>query len=187
MRRWIAAALGLAVLAAEPAFACRFHSAAVLEDVRYADLVLVGRIRDYHIVRDEAFRERLLAVPDLPPDRRAFYEGPGHLLSDYARVEIEVEEVLFGEAPRRLTITWYSFVSGGRERFGAGEPRLVALRLPASPIPPLRGPSATIVANAEPDLYTILEAPCSNAFVFDTGSDEARAVRQLTEARSRGE
>jgi hypothetical protein len=187
MRRWIASILGLAVLAAEPVFACRFHSAAVLEDVQYADLVLVGRIRSYHIVRDEALRERMLAAPDLLPNLRSLYEDPRHLLmTDYARVEIDVEEELLGNAPRPLIITWYGFGSGDRERLGAG-PFLIALRRPSSPMPPLRGPSARFFPNAEPDLYTILEAPCSGAFVFEDGGEDANIVRRLAEMRDRSD
>lgn len=41
--------VGLAISA--PALACRIFSPIVLEDVQYADVVLVGRISDYQIIR----------------------------------------------------------------------------------------------------------------------------------------
>lgn len=34
-----------------------------VEDVSYADLVVIGRVENYGIIRDEAFRRRMLASP----------------------------------------------------------------------------------------------------------------------------
>lgn len=59
---WTAAA---AIVADLPGFA---HARAVfvpskLGDVKYADVVVIGRIDNYRIIRDEAFRKRMLASP----------------------------------------------------------------------------------------------------------------------------
>lgn len=75
-------------------------------DVNYADVVVVGRIANYRIVRDEAFRRRMLASPRLSADMRRIYEDPRQsLMSDYARFDIFVDEVLVGRTPRRLSVT----------------------------------------------------------------------------------
>jgi hypothetical protein len=179
---WFAAAIVLALSASEPALACRTYSKIVLDDVRYADVVVVGRISGYRIVRDEAFRQEMLSNPNLSPEGRRMYEGRDSLLPDYARFEIQVDEVLFGSAPNRLSVTWDNSTFGEPEEMGVG-PFLIALRRPSSTTPPLRGPSATILPNAEPDLYTVLQAPCSSPFLFENMSNEASIVRRIVRAR----
>ena len=58
------------------------------EDVSYADVVVIGRISNYRIVRDEAFRRRMLASPGLSADMRRMYEDPRQsLMTDYARFD----------------------------------------------------------------------------------------------------
>ncbi|SRR5258705_4687304 len=180
--RWFAAVFVLVVSASEPAFACRAYSPIVLDDIRYADVVLVGRISGYQIVRDEAFRQRMLSNPNLAPDLRRIYEGRHSLLSDYARFEIQVDEVLVGSAPRRLSVTWDNSTFGEPEQMAPG-PFLIALRQSSSILPPLRGPSATVLPNAEPNLYTVLQAPCSRPFLFESTSNEASIVRRIVKAQ----
>lgn len=184
MRRfWLCAAITSVGLAfSEPALACRMFSPIVLEDVQYADVVLVGRISDYRIVRDEAFRQRMLSSPNLSSSDRERFEGPEPLLSDYARFQIEVEQVLVGHAENRLSVTWDNSTFGEPEDMPSG-PFLIALRLPSSTSPPLRGPSATLFPNVEPGLFTLLQAPCSSPFLFEAGSDEAARVRQILASR----
>lgn len=62
---------------------------------------------------------------------------------------------------------------------------LIALRRPASAIPPLRGPSATIMPSPDPNSLTLLQAPCSSAFLYEVGSEQARAVRRILDTRPR--
>jgi hypothetical protein len=59
------------------------------------------------------------------------------------------------------------------------------LRRPASGIPPLRGPSATIMPNREPKSLAVLQAPCSSPFLFESTSKEARAVQRILDSRRR--
>lgn len=178
-RYWRIAALLLALAASGPAPACRIYAGIDLTDVRFADTVVVGRIVDYRIVRDEAFRKRMLARPNLPADMRAMYESSSKtLIPDYARFEIVVDEVLAGRAARRVSATWSNSTFSLPPSVASG-PLLIALRRPSSPTPPLRGPSATIIGNREPDKLTILQAPCASPFMFDSASDQARAVRRL--------
>jgi hypothetical protein len=177
-RSWFLAATILGLAAGQPAIACRIHAGIAFEDVRYADLVVVGRITGYRIVRDEAFRQRMLSNPKLTPDMRELYKGPGSLLPDYARFDIEVQEVLVGQAPRRLSVTWDNSTFGEPKTLPPG-PYLIALRKPSSAPPPLRGPSATVFPTPEPDLHTLLQAPCASPFLFEAASDDAGKVRRL--------
>lgn len=183
-RHWLIAAMLLGFAASEPARACRMHAGIDLKDVRYADLVLVGRIANYRIIRDEEFRRKMLSSPRLPADLRRIYESGESLLPDYARFDIEVDEVLVGRAPKRVSATWDNSTFGEPEKMNAG-PFLIALRRPNSAMPPLRGPSATILPNREPHSLTVLQAPCASPFIFESGSDRARAVRQILNARPR--
>jgi len=179
MRPAFAVALTIAALTpGGPAHACRTVAPLHLEDVRFADLVVVGRIARYEIVRDMEFRRKMLASPHLTPDMRKLYEGPEGLISDFARFEVRIDEVLAGSAPAAIIVTWDASTFGEPETMPAG-PFLIALRDPKSPMPPLRGPSGYIGPSPDPNLPTVLQAPCSQAFLFESASDEARAVRAL--------
>jgi len=154
-----------------------------LEDVRYADVVVIGRIANYRIVRDEAFRKWILKSPNLSADQRKMYQDPKmSLLPDYARFDIDVEEVLAGRAPARLAATWDNSTFGEPDRMKPGR-YLIALRRPSSASPPLRGPSATVMPSPDPKILTLLQAPCSSAFLYEAGSEEARAIREILAAR----
>ncbi|NLR74480.1 hypothetical protein HF682_04850 [Leeia sp. IMCC25680] len=137
-----------------------------LDDLQYASTVVIGRVTHYEIVRDEDIRKRF---PDRPPTQS--------YLSDYARFTIAVDRVLAGQASPTLTVTWDNSTFGEPEHMDEG-PYLIALRSPKSRTPPLRGPSATILPSAEPDILTVLQAPCAPAFFFDASSDEAMAIRR---------
>ena len=157
------------------------HVQTELADVRFADAVVVGRIANYRIVLDQEIRRQrrqLLAKPDLSPYLRRLYETQTSFLSDYARFDILVDEVLIGRPGRRLTVTWDNSTFSEPASMPRG-PFLIALRSPRSKMPPLRGPSAYIAPNPEPDTLTMLQAPCASPFLFEHGSEEARAVRRI--------
>jgi hypothetical protein len=170
------AALALLALlaAAAPAQACRMAARLDPGDVRFADLVVVGRIADYAIIPDEAGRERL----------RRLYPNEAHdgVIGDYARFTILVDEVLAGQAGRRLVATWDASTFREPPTMPPG-PYLIALRDPRSALPPLRGPSATILPNREPGRLTVLQAPCAPAFIFPVGGADAAQVRSLVATR----
>lgn len=183
LRSWSIAAVALTCGSAiQPTYACRMHAPIVLDDVKYAEVVFVGRVLNYTIVRDQALRERMLSNPHLSPQDREFYTGDHDLMGDYARIEMQVDETLVGIAPKKLTLTWYNSTFGLPKTLTAG-PFLVALRKPSSSLPPLRGPSATIVPNHEPDALTLLQAPCSSPFMFESMSNEAQSVRRMLGTR----
>jgi hypothetical protein len=177
------AVLPLALISG-PAHACRMHAKLQLSDVSNADVVLVGRVSNYRIVRDVEFRRKMLASPKLPPDMRKFYEGPNGLISDYARFDVQVDRVLIGKVAARISVTWDNSTFGEPETMAAG-PFLMALRRADSKMPPLRGPSATVLPSRDPGLLTVLQAPCSSPFLFTAGDENARIVESIVASRPR--
>ena len=179
LRSMIAAAALSATIAPTAAQGCIVYVPPTLEDVRLADLVVIGTIENYRIVRDEASRRRLLAQPNLPSELRKLYENPKELiLSDYARFEIRIHNVLVGQASNSVTVTWDNSTFGEPSSMKPG-PYLIALRRPKSFSPPLRGPSGTISPARDPKALTVLQAPCSSAFIYAVGSEEAEAVERI--------
>ena len=167
------------LIVAKPASACRSMAELKLEDITYASVVVVGRITNYEIILDQEarmHRERTLANPELSPEYRELISGQKKWLTDYARFNVLVDEVLLGQAPDVITVTWNNSTFGEPEKMGEG-PFLIALRDPHAESPPLRGPSATIVQPQEQTL-TVLQAPCAKAFIFYTFSPEALKARE---------
>jgi hypothetical protein len=140
-------------LAGAPAHACIMMVPLELADIKYADVVVVGRINNYERVGNE------------------------DLISGYAKFRVLVDEVLLGNSPQEITVTWDNSTFSEPETMAPG-PFLIALRDPGSRIPPLRS-SGSIFPNPKPDLLTLLQAPCSSPFMFASGSEEAKAVRQM--------
>ena len=163
---WLAAiSLLTTVFAPLPAQACAIAAPLNLDYVEHPDLVVVGRITHYEIVGDQRAREQrrrwLETSPDMPPQLRDLLRRQTSFLSDYARFRITVRETLVGEAPRILTVTWDNSTFGEPPSLAPGE-YLVALSVQA----------------ASPRAAAVLQSPCSPAFLFESNSDEARAIRR---------
>lgn len=174
-----AAATLSAAVASTAAQGCIVYVPPTLEDVRLADLVVIGTIENYRIVRDEAGRRQLLAQRNLSSELRKLYQNPKEtILSDYARFDIRIHNVLVGQAPDRVAVTWDNSTFGEPSEMKPGR-YLIALRRPNSPSPPLRGPSATISPARDPKALTVLQAPCSSPFIYAVGSEEAEAVERI--------
>jgi hypothetical protein len=84
-----------------------------LADIKYADVVVVGHISNYTIVRDPSF------------------------FSDHSRFDVLVDEVLIGKAPRTLTVIWDNSTFSEPETMPS-RPFLIALRDSSSKRPPFR-------------------------------------------------
>jgi hypothetical protein len=167
------------VVATAPADACIMEVDLDLNDITYADVVVVGRIENYEIVRDTAFRESKLAIPDLPEDLRKLYSDETQgLLGDYARFVVQVDEVLAGDVSERFSATWDNSTFG-EPRTYSSESLIMAFRRPESPTPPLRGPSATILANPEPETLTVLQAPCAKPFIFVNSPETNAELKEI--------
>ena len=156
------------MLAAKPAGACMMMAKLKLDDINYASVVVVGRIVNYEIIR--------------PTDKVSEYwrktYGQKNVLSDYARFNVLVDEVLVGQPPTVISVTWNNSTFGEPKTMKEG-PYLIGLREPGSKTPPLRGPSATILPSQEPKSLTVLQAPCAPAFILDASSAEAKAIRDM--------
>lgn len=110
---------------------------------------MVGRITQYEVVRK----------PSLLPGKR-----PG-TLADHARFQVRTEEVLAGQAPARLAVTWDNSTFAELDAVPEG-PFLIALRRPDG-------------AGSDPEAFTLMQAACSDPFLFEAASDRARAVREI--------
>lgn len=169
------------LIVAFPAQACIDIAPFRLEDARFADAIVVGRISNYRIIEDlkaRSDRDKSLARPDVPPDFRKSLENQRAFLSDYAAFDIDVEQTIAGKVPKRFPVTWDNSTFSEPEIFPAG-PYLIALRSPHSNIPPLRGGSATILPNQRPQLLTVLQAPCSGTFILDNTQENIVDVRKV--------
>ena len=138
-----------------------------MSDIALADLVVIGSVRNYEIIEDtkaRALREEI-CTKNKDLDQR-FCNQP-RIFSDYAQFEIEVHSALKGTSPNVVTVTLDNSTFGAPTSLGGKHQRfLVTLRAATSKIPPLRGPSAFIAPNPDPDLLTVLQAPCAPSFIF---------------------
>ncbi len=168
LHRYVLPAL---LFVAQPVQACTISVEMELKDIFSADAVVTGQVSDYEIVE----------VGD---------RGP---LADYARITFRVDDVIAGDLTGRmggnnlLTITWDNSTFGEPETLGEGDgynrfPRLlIALRDPASPGLPLRSGSGVILPSPEPEQLTVLQAPCSSAFIFRAGDPYGVMLQQVLE------
>ncbi len=169
----------VALSASRSAYGCRINVPLQLDDIKYADVVVIGRVSNYRIVRDLEFRRKKLANPNLPSSLRQLYEGPSGIISDNAHFDIQVDEVLIGTAPARLSVIWDNSTFGEPDKMAAGPYLIALLKLP------LRDPSATALPDPEPVSLTVLQAPCSIPFILDSSSDVAHKVRLILGAKVR--
>lgn len=168
---WTVLAGSLATIsAAGPAQACTIYYPQDLEDLRSADVVVLGRITNYEIV----------ARRDPRPEDRTHFWGSGH-----ARFDLVVDEVLAGRAGTRLSVAWINSTFAMPRAMSSGQ-YLIALVDPGFRPVPLRGPGNIILSAPEKGLLIPLQAHCSEAFMFESMSEEALAVRRiLDQGRSR--
>lgn len=170
------------ILSANPASACRLAASLNLDDIKYASVVVVGRVLDYEIVLDQAVRKERKEMLDRSADKSTKFwrlmSEQKDFLSDYARFRVLVDEVLVGQPASVISITWDNSTFGEPEKMKEG-PYLIGLREPGSKSPPLRGPSATILPSPESKSLVVLQAPCAPAFILEATSAEARKIREM--------
>jgi hypothetical protein len=170
------------ILAAKPANTCLGASSLNLDDIKYARVVVIGRIVDYEIVLDQKVRKERKEMLDRSADKSTEYwrmmSEQKHFLSDYARFRVVVDKVLVGKSPNIISVTWNNSTFGEPEKMQKG-PYLIGLRESGSKSPPLRGPSATILPSPDPKLLTVLQAPCAPAFILESTSAEAKTIKKM--------
>lgn len=169
MAFWLAVIMMFAIAAA-PLQACIVDSPLNPADVKYADAVVTGRISNYRIIRDQEFGDRMLANPRLSKEERAYYSGNEPLMSDYAIFDFSVDRTWSGNAAGTVEVKWQNESFEIPQRMAEG-PFLIALSYPNSEKPfPMWDPG---------DATTILQAPCSGAFLLGVESNEAKAVLEI--------
>lgn len=170
------------ILAAKPANACLAMSGLKLDDIKYASVVVIGRIVDYEIVLDQKVRKERKEMLDRSTDKKSEYwrmmSEQKHFMSDYARFRVLVDKVLVGKSPKVIYVTWDNSTFGEPENMKKGS-YLFGLREPGSKSPPLRGPSATILPAPDPKSLTVLQAPCAPAFILESTSAEAKTIKKM--------
>jgi hypothetical protein len=170
------------ILAVKPATACLAASGLKLDDIKYASVVVVGRIVDYEIVLDQKVRKERKEMLDRSTDKSSEYwrlmSEQKDFLSDYARFKVVVDKVLVGKPPKIISVTWDNSTFGEPEKMKEGL-YLIGLREPGSKRPPLRGPSATILPSPDPKSLTVLQAPCAPPFMLESTSAEAKTIREM--------
>jgi hypothetical protein len=170
------------ILAAKPARACLLFSGLNINDVKYASVVVIGKIVNYEIVLDQQVRKERKEMLDRSTDKSTEYwrmmSEQKQFLSDYARFNVVVDKVLVGKSPKVISVTWDNSTFGEPEQMKKGQ-YLIGLRKPGSNIPPLRGPSATILPAPDPKSLTVLQAPCAPPFILEYESDEAKKIKAM--------
>ena len=129
----------LLVATVTPAHACRMNARLDLQDVKQASVVVVGKIWDYEV------------VPSQPGK-------PG-----FGRFKVLVSEVLVGQSPKSLVVTWFNSTLGYPDKLAEGR-ALIALREINYP---------------KPNTFMVLQTPCSQPFIFQSTSAEAEGVRKI--------
>ncbi len=166
------------------AHACMTFAPMNLSDVFLADAVVIGKITKYKIVKNIKIREQLNSFSKNNSAPKILRNKSSYL-SDYARFEIIIDEVLHGESSKKMIVTWNNSTFGEPEELPSGK-YLIALRFTKSPRPPLRGPSATIFPNPEPELMTVLQAPCASPFIFKKSSEWTHKIRLILNGEEKG-
>ena len=164
MKITLGAAMVALVVSAQNAPACVMHAGIDYQDIFQADL----DVSNYTIIRPT--------------------NETGRVIAEYARFDIRVRERLLAPAdsdlqiPSNLTVTWDNSTFSEPEVMESKRGSrgfLIALRDPASALPPQRGPSAFIAPTPEPEFYTVFQAPCATAFIFEMDSLVGIALRQV--------
>lgn len=157
-----------------PALACRDEPELRLSWLNQADLVLVGHVSHYRVVPDfhdpvaAAHRYELLerALVATPEQREQIRRQVG-LASDFARVDVRVEEVLIGTRPERLEVTWDTSWF-----------KLPESLEPGSYLMALQAPGKLVRTPARSRTWTVLSPICEQSFLVPSTSKAAAAIRQ---------
>jgi hypothetical protein len=145
----------LACLMPAPSFACGLFAEMVLSDVFLADAVLVGQVVDYEVVKIGDESSQL----------------------NYGRFNVKIEKVVAGDVLNNLntdgslTFTLVDSAFGAPADFQRNVPYFFALR----------DPSGVTMPTLESDRFTVLQAPCSKAFIFKDSSPQSQILQQVLE------
>jgi hypothetical protein len=172
--RSLSVVLAIAAAFPAPALACRDEPELQLSHLKSADLVVVAQVSNYRIVPDfndpiaAAHRYELLqlALAAAPEERETIRRQIGRA-SDFARIDVAIEEVLSGTAPESLVVTWDTSWFKLPEQFEPGS-YLIALQAPGK----------YVRTRARATSWTVLSPVCERSFLVPSSSKEAEAIRQ---------
>lgn len=133
----------------QPLWACQISPPLVLEDVKYADVVVVGRVSNYRM--QQGMR---------------------------ARFDVHVTETLKGKASTKLLIFWHNWTFGSPKKLEPG-PFLIALRKPNASDLSFEESKDASLASRKSDAMVILQDICAPAFLFPAASQTAIDVRAI--------
>lgn len=162
------------------ALACQLPQPLDLHLVDRATIVVIGRISNFQMVRNVAYRQAMLADPHLPKKFRKEYLGKNNTSGDYARITIRVDQVLKGKAPITLSARWETPKFGAPETLAKG-PLLIALSMTY----PWPRPTNWRSNKRWGLSLAVLDVPCAGIFMFKARSPEADAVRAILKAKSK--
>lgn len=138
------AVLFAAAVATRPLSACAFPAEFQVDDVKFADAVVSGRIRNYEIVENYAV---ITIVVDRSMSGQKYITDSLFRYSEEAKVSWQNSTFELPEGmPQDL--------------------RIFALRRVGSAGPPLRAASGVIYPDPRGLEFTILQAPCSSPFIL---------------------
>ena len=146
------------------ATACVEYSPFEAGDIAMADAIFTAKVARYEIVSP--------STPDT--------------LFDYGLITVQVEDVFKGSVPQETQLFWRNSTFAMPETLYVSDPALFAVIKADSSQPPLRGPSATTFPVARPDLFQIMQAPCSDVFILPFDSRSGEAVAELLAGRPVG-
>jgi len=166
MRKFVgrAAVIGLLTVSAENSTACALVSTLNLDNVHFADFVVVGRISNYRV-----HLERLDG--SVSPSAIGLFD-------------LQVDQVLKGKAPHSISVAIDDRGQGLSPKVAKGL-QLVAMRIAESGAP--RAPSSAwgqlIPLSEARWKFSVMREPCEPPFIVDARSNDAFAVmRALKDA-----
>lgn len=171
--------MSLALALPYPVQACQGYEPTQLQEAQNADAVVIGRIYNYRIIRNDYFRKRELARNNLTQQKRKMYMDPKRVLgADYARFDVQVEKIISGKAAETITVT--QIVT----RIFKQDPKwtrryLMALYRPFPVSPRTAGKNPERLTDPRFTTWYIPQPPCSGALMFHSESEEAKAIRKM--------
>lgn len=145
-----------------PVHACRLNVKTNLQDAFEADAVIVGHVVDYDVVKHGQFKG----------------------VTRHARFKVRVDTTISGDVTDRLdpdgllSFAWGNSVFGVPDSMNLKERYFFALRdLPLQSSFHFFGPTET-APRIDPIQYTVLQAPCSQPFLFLDASPQSQMLQQ---------
>ncbi len=164
-------------------YACTSAVEFIPEDVKYADIVVLGTVQNFNSVLDLDARRRRAEFKEAVRGTKLYdiLNKSSGVSTDYALFDVHVDDVLKGSAGEVISITAQPF-----PKISPSGQYLIAIRHIRSELPPLRTAAATVFT-PEGSEYTVLSAPCAPHFFLDPKSEEAKLVMDVLKKGARSD